>query len=182
MRIWGLRGLHTYITSVEDLDTFVAKYVDINNTTMQNKPQVLPTILTNMVEFKEYVSCSFRSVSFRKRHHDDTNNTGVERKLTSFLSLSLSLLSPLSLPFLFLLFRDVRSSSIERDINTDNNPNATSSSATASSSTTTTQKEHIETPYTLASMCLSDLSRSQSATTVRSLLVAVLKYVKLFFM
>ena len=49
MRLVGLTSLYTYITTIEDLDTFVAKYVDI---TKYNK--IIPSILSNLLEyFKE---------------------------------------------------------------------------------------------------------------------------------
>jgi hypothetical protein len=46
MRVCGLRGLYNYITTVEDLDSFVAKYVDI-----QRNTRVMPSILSNLLEF-----------------------------------------------------------------------------------------------------------------------------------
>lgn len=59
MRFYGFRGLHTFITTVDDLDGFVSKYVDTKQSggTDDNLPitvnrKIVPTILENILEYR----------------------------------------------------------------------------------------------------------------------------------
>lgn len=47
-----MRALHVYITTVEDLDSFVNRYIESKD---KNNKIVLSTILTNMLDYKEYI-------------------------------------------------------------------------------------------------------------------------------
>jgi hypothetical protein len=48
MRIHGMKGMYTYIGTVDDLDNFVANYINIYK---QNT--LIPVILTNMLIYHE---------------------------------------------------------------------------------------------------------------------------------
>lgn len=59
MRYYGFKGLHVYITTVDDLDAFVSKFIDSGNTssvrclTSEGKLNIIPTILTNTLEYAD---------------------------------------------------------------------------------------------------------------------------------
>eukprot|EP01116_Phalansterium_solitarium_P025325 TRINITY_DN9631_c0_g1_i3.p1 TRINITY_DN9631_c0_g1~~TRINITY_DN9631_c0_g1_i3.p1 ORF type:complete len:838 (+),score=329.99 TRINITY_DN9631_c0_g1_i3:113-2626(+) len=113
MRIHGLKGLHYYISTVDDLDGFVSKYIDLARKTGDSRT-LISTILDNMVAYRD-------------------EDTGY-------------LVTP---------------------------EEAVSSKMEASDSA---QEANIDNVYRLATICLSDLSRSASASTVSALLNAVLQY------
>lgn len=46
MRVSGLQGLYTYITTVDDLDNFISNYVDKKNV-------LIPKVLANVLEYQE---------------------------------------------------------------------------------------------------------------------------------
>jgi hypothetical protein len=54
MRVCGLRGLHAFIMTTEDLDTLIARFVDNHHDKSQTK--LLPIFLDNMQYQRGYVS------------------------------------------------------------------------------------------------------------------------------
>eukprot|EP01116_Phalansterium_solitarium_P025324 TRINITY_DN9631_c0_g1_i1.p1 TRINITY_DN9631_c0_g1~~TRINITY_DN9631_c0_g1_i1.p1 ORF type:complete len:268 (+),score=76.21 TRINITY_DN9631_c0_g1_i1:113-916(+) len=81
MRIHGLKGLHYYISTVDDLDGFVSKYIDLARKTGDSRT-LISTILDNMVAYRDedtgYLVTPEEAVSSKMEASDSAQEANID--------------------------------------------------------------------------------------------------------